>query len=444
MLNISDYHSRLATSAVLNSLIKSNQLNNYLAIDENGNISITSLVYYKIADYEVGAHFINSWADSTDGILSYNCGDTLETYCTNVFKHFNIYEDEFTLDNLGEWSRGEVLLSIHKAIKRDVDLVSKISPFDEDSEYIKSLVIIELALYNWIKNCHDVNTDNDTSVTNDTYINNNVMFNYTDWKQTDSKTYTYKGSNPLFPKKIGPDDFNNNSLLDDCFDNLTSDAKAFYFRSKPTSDRKNGASKSFMFLKDGSAVYCVDSVTHKMRELSLSAAGGKDGIVSRPYYYISFPLAGKSRQLPLHKVLAVFAHAEELIAARNKLGVPLCGLVPNHKDNNGINNSIDNLEWVSPDENKLHSSAVELLAMADGGRFVYLVDKEHNTDVWVSAKDQWVIPNRNILNFKLSIQDIYRYLENNHITIAGHSIRAIVNIHDFINYLKSEGIIKEA
>lgn len=275
--------------------------------------------------------------------------------------------------------------------------------------------------------------------------NNSVYFNSNDWELSAPKTYSYKGSNSLYPNIITADDFNLNSLLDMCMSSdFTSDNKAFYIKSEPTSDRKNGASKSFMFLKDGSAVYCVDSVTHKMRELSMSAAGGKDGIVSRPYYYISFPLAGKSRQLPLHKILAVFAHAEELIAVRNKIGVPLCGLVPNHKNNNGIDNDITNLEWVSPDENKLHSSAVELLAMADGGSFKYLVDKEHNTDVWVSAKDQWVIPNRNILNFQLSIKDIYKYLETHHITIAGHSIRAIVNIHDFIKFLKSEGVIKEA
>jgi hypothetical protein len=276
-------------------------------------------------------------------------------------------------------------------------------------------------------------------------INSDVYFNSSDWELAAPKNYMYKGSNTLYPTNISADDFNLNSLLDLCMQShFTSDDQAFYIKSEPTSDRKNGASKSFMFLKDGSAVYCVDPVSHKMRELSMSAAGGKDGIVSRPYYYISFPLAGKNRQLPLHKILAVFANAEELISIRNKLGLPLCGLVPNHKDNNGINNDVSNLEWVSPDENKLHSSAVELLAMADGGQFKYLVDKDHTPDVWVSAKDQWVIPNRNILNFQLSIKDIYKYLETHHITIAGHSIRAIVNVYDFISYLKSENIIREA
>jgi hypothetical protein len=276
-------------------------------------------------------------------------------------------------------------------------------------------------------------------------MSNPVYFNSSDWELAAPKNYFYKGSNPLYPCSINADDFNLNSLLDLCMQShFTSDDQAFYIKSEPTSDRKNGASKSFMFLKDGSAVYCVDPVSHRMRELSMSAAGGKDGIVSRPYYYISFPLAGKNRQLPLHKIMAVFANAEELIGIRNRLGLPLCGLVPNHKDNNGINNDVSNLEWVSPDENKLHSSAVELLAMADGGQFKYLVDKDHTPDVWVSAKDQWVIPNRNILNFQLSIKDIYKYLETHHITIAGHSIRAIVNVYDFISYLKSENIIREA
>lgn len=299
----------------------------------------------------------------------------------------------------------------------------------------------------FIKNNVDSSSDESTCNVNkqESSVDTPVYFNSNDWELAAPKTYFYKGSNPLYPSTITADDFNLNTLLDECMkDCFMSDNKAFYIKSEPTSDRKNGASKSFMFLKDGSAVYCIDSVSKKMRELSMSAAGGKDGIVSRPYYYISFPLAGKSRQLPLHKILAVFAHAEELISQRNKTGVPLCGLVPNHKDNNGINNNINNLEWVSPDENKLHSSAVELLAMADGGQFKYMVDKEHTPDVWVNAKDQWVIPNRNILNFQLSIKDIYNYLERHHITIAGHSIRAIVNVFDFINYLKSEGIIKEA
>jgi hypothetical protein len=61
----------------------------------------------------------------------------------------------------------------------------------------------------------------------------------------------------------------------------------------------------------------------------------------------------------------------------------------------------------------------------------------------VSAKEEWVVPNKNILSFKLSIKDIYEYIDAHNIKIDGHSIRTILNIKDFIKFLETKGVIKE-
>jgi hypothetical protein len=259
-----------------------------------------------------------------------------------------------------------------------------------------------------------------------------------------TKKAEYTGTDTTQPKIIPVADLTLNELMNAKLNGLIKEtSNAYYYYAGATSDRKNGQAKIFKFMKSGDEIYVIDPITHKEKEVALSAAGGRDGIASRAYLYFSFPILGKHLSYPVHKVYAALYFIDELIKVRNKIKMPITGLVPNHKSNNGIDNSKDNLEWVSPAENSLHSSIVEAITNEDAGRYVYVLDKYRHPETWVSAKEEWVVPNKNILSFKLSIKDIYEYIDTHNIKIDGHSIRTILNIKDFIKFLETKGVIKE-
>lgn len=81
----------------------------------------------------------------------------------------------------------------------------------------------------------------------------------------------------------------------------------------------------------------------------------KPTLNSNGYYHISFYVDGIQRRRPLHRIVA------ELFI-ENPLGLTCV----NHIDGNKLNNCVDNLEWISLEDNTRHAAETGL--MASGSR----------------------------------------------------------------------------
>lgn len=274
---------------------------------------------------------------------------------------------------------------------------------------------------------------------------NHFVFNYKNYnivngrRGTDPNSYQYLGEDfDHYPKYLSGDDVILNSLLDLCIESLEEDADHFYIKTHADGVRESNITKSWCFNKYTGVCQYINvypsGLKDNPRVASLSAAGGKNGVAGRPYYFISIVIAGKTRQVGLHKILGVLAHSAELISLRDKLGCPLTNLVPNHKNNCGTDNNILNLEMVSSSENALHSHCIDIIS---ANRPDWLVDKDHTPEVWVRTKDSWVVPNRNILKYRLSILDIYKFIDIEDIILGSRPIRDIINPIKFIKYLET-------
>lgn len=373
-------------------------------------------------------------------------GRDLKLCALGVMENADCY-GPMNLNNLDGASNEQVLnILVTQAIK-DHNLINNYN----NSDYVTCMFIYLFGLmaYAWFRDTHIINNINN-NLREELNNMNDFVFNYNNYqlvegrRGTDPNSYKYLGEDfSHYPKYLSGDDYILNSLLDLCIESLQEDEDWFYINTHADGVRASNITKTWRFNKYNGVCQYINKypsgATDPIRIASLSAAGGKDGVAGRPYYFISIVIGGKTRQIGLHKVLGVLANAPELIKLRNKLKCPLCGLVPNHLNNCGTENTVGNLEMVTNTENLLHSRCVDIIS---NNKPEWLVDKDHTPEVWVRTKNSWVIPNRNILRFKLSIQDIYNYLDAEGIVLGNRPIRDVINPVRFIAYL--EKLWKEA
>ena len=99
---------------------------------------------------------------------------------------------------------------------------------------------------------------------------------------------------------------------------------------------------------------CVDSLGRKRFRKGIEL---KPDIAQNGYYRMTLCKGGKKKQQYLHRLIAIHF-------IPNPYDKPQI----NHKDGNKLNNSIDNLEWVTAQENTIHAYKNDLIDVLSGER----------------------------------------------------------------------------
>lgn len=108
--------------------------------------------------------------------------------------------------------------------------------------------------------------------------------------------------------------------------------------------------------------------SHSMKRMALYT--DKDG-----YKYVLFRFKGKRRKVFVHRLIA-YAFLEKVIT-KNQV---------NHIDGNKANNRADNLEWVDPSENQMHSRYI--LDNMTGFHDTPVICVETG-ELFISTRDAW-------------------------------------------------------
>lgn len=97
---------------------------------------------------------------------------------------------------------------------------------------------------------------------------------------------------------------------------------------------------------------CVDSLYRKRFRKGMEL---RPDIAQNGYYRVTLCKGGHKKQQYLHRLIAIHF-------IPNPEGMPQI----NHKDGNKLNNSIDNLEWVTVQENTIHAYKNNLINVRSG------------------------------------------------------------------------------
>ena len=105
------------------------------------------------------------------------------------------------------------------------------------------------------------------------------------------------------------------------------------------------------------------------------------------YYKITFYSKQGSKSTQIHRVVAnAFLDVNDVKSKPSEINIDMDKLQVNHKDENKLNNRIDNLEWCTQKYNMNYGTCPKRIGKANS-KPIIAIDKEGNTKAFASSMD---------------------------------------------------------
>ena len=160
--------------------------------------------------------------------------------------------------------------------------------------------------------------------------------------------------------------------------------------------------------------YAVSNLGRVKRAKDNARGNVKAGIMLRQnlkrngYLQVTLTNGQTTKSMGVHRIVLFSFH-----------GLPINGQQANHKDGNKQNNSISNLEWVSPSENRFHSYAIGT------SRAETIKGEKHGNSRFKNG-EIWLIK-KLLASRKISQRQIARMFNTNQSHISAISIGKVWN-----------------